>query len=1026
MQLWPEGAAISLQWLLTCICLRAVSSIWLEHLVSAAPHPSNLTKRQILAPGPNPDWLTGTYIGPVDKDTDGISNYDRDNFRLLTRSYIPNHYQAQLHLSNGYFGLSFPAIYGGFERDANLTGTHQPVQGWPEDQARQTFGTIAGFYNNQEDTARTNFADIAARKNESVIAGLPVWSHLQITTSDNHTLAVGVKNETISNYVRAVDFATNRLTTTLTWTPDLETPDRWFRVHYSVFPHHTRLNLAVISLEIVPSKNETIAITDILDGAGAVRSEPVGKKFEDDNGIYTIVSPIGVPEVIGVEYSIVDFGKDTEVVKDSRIDATSKHYVSRNESTIAQEWTVNTLAGKKAEVYKYVGLTSSDAERFKGKELEAAKSTAVFAKGAGVENLLAEQKRELGYIWGGRDFLISIPDQPNLEAALRTSLASLFYATRPNGDGPGINDNSIPVGGQTSDSYAGLVFWDAELWMYPGLVTFFPSHAMSIVNYRLKLASQALKNAKEAGKKGLAFPWTSGRYGDCTGTGPCTDYQYHLNTDIALMLWQNYCQVGNATWLKEEAWPVIKGITDFMTDIVYKNDTTNGQYWLSNMTDPDEYANHIDNGAFTMAGIKQLTRIGMEIAEMVGDEIPPKWSDVHENIYIPYDWEAGIILEYAGMNGSVEIKQADVTLINYPLEFKLNETQAKADSDFYGLAQSPDGPAMTWGISAINNAELERSGSSAYTYTLIACLDYIRQPFWQWSEQVSDDYFSNGGTNPAFSFRTGAGGCVQSIPFGFGGKRFRKDSLYINPVYTHQFGKRGITYIDNYHGKYIRISIRAENTTVYREFQAGDIEGEDPINLEVGGNRTDAGLYKLYPGQTIVVSSRRPDLAPPNILGNAAQSRHIDSPQLYEPGKYPVAAVDGNNATYWQPLNTDTSHLDIDLGKVRRISGISINWGAVPAQRVKLQTTTAESVVLGDKKEAEAGTWVTAYNNENVEITSPWDPVEWIENVRIREGNMTIADFDKTFETRFVRLEVSGSLNFDEPPTVAEVGIISR
>jgi trehalose/maltose hydrolase-like predicted phosphorylase len=131
-----------------------------------------------------------------------------------------------------------------------------------------------------------------------------------------------------------------------------------------------------------------------------------------------------------------------------------------------------------------------------------------------------------------------------------------------------------------------VIFWDADLWMHPGLLTISPSHASTITNYRLKLADQAAENAKLRNKAGLAYPWTSGRYGDCTGTGPCFDYQYHLNTDIALSLWHTYCQTGNLTWLKEEAWDVIKGITDFMTDIVHKNETTNGKYWLTNMTDP--------------------------------------------------------------------------------------------------------------------------------------------------------------------------------------------------------------------------------------------------------------------------------------------------------------------------------------------------------------------------------------------------------------------------------------------------------
>src|SRR5690606_18122954 len=160
-------------------------------------------------------------------------------------------------------------------------------------------------------TTRTNFPEIAAVKNESVIAGIPIWSHLQLTTSDGHTLASGVDNKTISEYERIYDFATNHVTTTLKWTPDLAETDRWFKVNYTIFTHQTRFNLAVVSLSFETSKNETVTVTDILDGYGAVRSVPVEKGMDESDSIYTGVNPIGVPEVKATKYSTVHFGKDT-------------------------------------------------------------------------------------------------------------------------------------------------------------------------------------------------------------------------------------------------------------------------------------------------------------------------------------------------------------------------------------------------------------------------------------------------------------------------------------------------------------------------------------------------------------------------------------------------------------------------------------------------------------------------------------------------------------------------------------------
>ena len=105
-----------------------------------------------------------------------------------------------------------------------------------------------------------------------------------------------------------------------------------------------------------------------------------------------------------------------------------------------------------------------------------------------------------------------------------------------------IDTNSISVGGLVSDSYAGLVFWDAEIWMQPGIaasVSFFmsslmhsltsfqhPASVRQIANYRVVRYPQARENAQtsyQSSKNDTTFssdaavyPWTSGRSGNCT------------------------------------------------------------------------------------------------------------------------------------------------------------------------------------------------------------------------------------------------------------------------------------------------------------------------------------------------------------------------------------------------------------------------------------------------------------------------------------------------------------------------------
>lgn len=53
-------------------------------------------------------------------------------------------------------------------------------------------------------------------------------------------------------------------------------------------------------------------------------------------------------------------------------------------------------------------------------------------------------------------------------------------------------------------------------------------------------------------------------------------------------------------------------------------------------------------------------------------------------MYIPYDEKENIIVEFSGMDGAWHVKQASVGLINYPLQFRLSDTQARNDVAYVG------------------------------------------------------------------------------------------------------------------------------------------------------------------------------------------------------------------------------------------------------------------------------------------------------------------------------------------------------
>lgn len=70
------------------------------------------------------------------------------------------------------------------------------------------------------------------------------------------------------------------------------------------------------------------------------------------------------------------------------------------------------------------------------------------------------------------------------------------------------------------------------------------------------------------------------------------------------------------------------------------------------MTDPDEYANNVDNGAFTIASAAELLKQANSLRVLQGLEANETWQTQYENIAFPTA-ASNITLEYQTMNNSV-------------------------------------------------------------------------------------------------------------------------------------------------------------------------------------------------------------------------------------------------------------------------------------------------------------------------------------------------------------------------------------
>lgn len=337
----------------------------------------------------------------------------------------------------------------GYWIERNLTGKWQPVNGWPLDNARQTVTTISGFWDSQRNTTRTNFPEMLKEGGESVISGIPAWSSFYVTTEGGHTYAPGVDNTTISSFRQSLSLKNGVVETEVTWNPEEKIR---CKLTYTVVAHRKRINVGMVKLDINCDASTKLTVTDILDGQGAQRTTFGDKGFVHDGAtIWTSVKPLGIENVTAYEFSTVDISGVSARDLSTRSNAEFRPYVSKNESTSAQEWNLKVNADRPITLFKYVGIASSDA--FPDDAMGTAKSAALGAKQCGWKQLLKEHNAAWGVLWDSSD--VVVPGDEEVQIALRASLYHLLANIRGGSEGAGIGDNSISVGGLSSDSYAG-------------------------------------------------------------------------------------------------------------------------------------------------------------------------------------------------------------------------------------------------------------------------------------------------------------------------------------------------------------------------------------------------------------------------------------------------------------------------------------------------------------------------------------------------------------------------------------------
>ncbi|NOU18799.1 MAG: glycoside hydrolase family 65 protein [Bacteroidales bacterium] len=389
--------------------------------------------------------------------------------------------------------------------------------------------------------------------------------------------------------------------------------------------------------------------------------------------------------------------------------------------------------------------------------LNEAERLTVFAKLEGRDRLISFHQKAWADLWKSD---IQIEGDAQSQQDIHSMLYHLYSFAR---EGSSFAPSPMGLSGL---GYNGHVFWDSDLWMFPVYLVLHPEIAKSIIEYRFERLNAAKRNAFSHGFKGAMYPWESAGTGVeetpvWALSGP---FEHHITGCVALAAWNYYCVTQDKNWLKEKGWPILSATADFWASRVEHNES--GNFDIKNVVAADEWAENVDNNAFTNAAAKLNLQNATIAAKLLGYTANPDWDLVAQKIPI-LKFPDGTTKEHATYKGE-GIKQADVNLLAYPLNEITDTNQIRKDLEYYSKRVPDAGtPAMTQAIFALLYTRLGDS-EKAYKWFKEAFEPNLNPPFRVIAE-------TKGGTNPYFA--TGAGGVLQSVLMGFGGLDITPDGI---------------------------------------------------------------------------------------------------------------------------------------------------------------------------------------------------------------------------------------------------------
>ncbi|MGB2998221.1 MAG: hypothetical protein WBC59_06245 [Phycisphaerae bacterium] len=414
----------------------------------------------------------------------------------------------------------------------------------------------------------------------------------------------------------------------------------------------------------------------------------------------------------------------------------------------------------------------------------------------GYTPLRASHVEAMRRLW--KDFDVQA-DDPFLARRAKSSMFYLLCGYRQD-----VVWGGLATGLNSKGAWGESVLWDTEFYLFPAMLPFHPELARNMLLYRFGTLEAARQNARQNGEAGARFAWQSRKTGR-PFAGPFEN-ERHVSSDVAFACWWYVRSTGDRTFAEGPGRQILCEVARNWASRAVHNGA-HGRWEIHGVIPPDEHVwdHHvgapINNSVMTNAYARWvLQTAAADDGNDASQEERRRWRDIAAGMYLPYDAQQGIYLEYEGYNGH-PIKQADVGHLFFPLCVDADPEEIRRNIRYYADRERETGLFLTHSP-LVYGAAMSRAGDVAGVREFLALSERnATGPF-----EVPRE--SNYATGPVV---TGAGAFLGLLFYGVLGVENMGEHLAAHPCVPDECGSvemQGVLF----HGQTYRIAARAGQT----------------------------------------------------------------------------------------------------------------------------------------------------------------------------------------------------------------------